>query len=73
MKRKINYIIGMIWLRFRKKKVERRLFERIRFVDKHSVGLDNDNVRIELFLLNSYVERELMDIMKQEKKVRKLV
>jgi len=25
------------------------LFERIRFVDKHSGGLDNSNIRIEMF------------------------
>jgi len=30
MKRMINYIIGMIWWQFRKKKVKRRLFERIK-------------------------------------------
>jgi len=29
-KQKIKYIIGMIWWQFRKKKVKRRLFERIR-------------------------------------------
>ncbi len=41
MARKIKYVIGMIWWQFRKKKVKRRLFERIRFIDKHSGGLDN--------------------------------
>jgi len=30
MTRKIKYIIGMIWWQFRKKKIKRRLFERIR-------------------------------------------
>jgi len=30
MKRKIKYIIGIIWLRFRSKKIKHRLFERIR-------------------------------------------
>ncbi len=30
MTRKIKYIVGMIWWQFRKKKVKRRLFERIR-------------------------------------------
>jgi len=30
MKGKIKYIIGMIWWQFRKKKVKRRMFERIR-------------------------------------------
>jgi len=39
----------MIWWQFRKKKVKRGLFEGIRFVDKHSGGLDNGNIRIELF------------------------
>jgi len=29
-KQKIKYIIGMIWWQFRKKKVKRRLFERIK-------------------------------------------
>jgi len=29
MTRKINYIIGMIWWQFRKKKIKRRLFEGI--------------------------------------------
>jgi len=29
-------------------KVNTELFERIRFVDKHSGGLDNSNIRIEL-------------------------
>jgi len=30
MKRKFKYIIGMIWWQFRKKKIKRRLFERIK-------------------------------------------
>jgi len=30
MKRKLKYIIGMIWWQFRKKKVKRELFERIK-------------------------------------------
>jgi len=30
MKRKIKYIIGMIWWQFRKKKIKRRLFEKVR-------------------------------------------
>jgi len=29
-KQKIKHIIGMIWWQFRKKKIKRRLFERIR-------------------------------------------
>jgi len=29
-KRKIKYIIGMLWWQFRKKRVKRRSFERIR-------------------------------------------
>jgi len=29
-KRKIKYIMGMIWWQFRKKKIKRRLFEKIR-------------------------------------------
>jgi len=29
-KRKIKYIIGIIWWQFRKKKIKRRLFERIK-------------------------------------------
>jgi len=29
-KRKLKYIVGMIWWQFRKKKIKRRLFERIR-------------------------------------------
>jgi len=35
MKRKIKYIIGMIWWQFRKKKVKRELFERIRAVTNY--------------------------------------
>jgi len=36
MKRKIKYIIGIIWWQFRKKKVKRRLFdERIRALETH--------------------------------------
>jgi len=34
-KRKIKYIIGMIWWQFRKKRVKRRLFERIRASETH--------------------------------------
>jgi len=33
--RKIKYIIGMIWWQFRKKKIKRRLFERIRASEAH--------------------------------------
>jgi len=33
MRRKVKYIIGMIWWQFRKKKVKRRLFERIRALE----------------------------------------
>jgi len=36
MTRKIKYIIGMIWLQFRKKKVKRRLFERIRALETNA-------------------------------------
>jgi len=34
-KRKIKYIIGIIWWLFRKKKVKRRLLERIRASETH--------------------------------------
>jgi len=30
MKRKLKYMIGLIWWQFRKKKLKRRLFERIK-------------------------------------------
>jgi len=33
MTRKLKYIIGMIWWQFRKKKVKRRLIERIRALE----------------------------------------
>jgi len=39
----------MIIFLLRMEKVKRELFERIRFVDKHSGGLDNSNIRIEMF------------------------
>ena len=42
------YILEMIIFLLRMEKVKRELFERIRFVDKHSGGLDNSNIRIEL-------------------------
>jgi len=35
MKRKINYIIGMIWWQFRGEKIKRRLFERIKEVQQY--------------------------------------
>jgi len=43
------YILEMIIFLLRMEKVKRELFERIRFVDKHSGGLDNSNIRIEMF------------------------
>ncbi len=42
------YILEMIIFLLRMEKVKIELFERIRFVDKHSGGLDNSNIRIEL-------------------------
>jgi len=33
--RKLKYIIAMIWWQFRKKKVKRRLFKRIRASEAH--------------------------------------
>jgi len=35
MTRKINYIIGMIWWQFRKKKIKQMLLERIRASEAH--------------------------------------
>jgi len=42
------YTLEMIIFILRMEKVKRELFEMIRFVDKHSGGLDNSNIRIEL-------------------------
>jgi len=45
MKRKIKYIIGIIWWQFKKKKVKRRLFERVR-VSSSKLPVDNSPVSV---------------------------
>jgi len=54
MTRKLKYIIGMIWWQFRKKKVKRELFKRIRFVDKHS------GEKITESILGNYKPRKIL-------------
>jgi len=43
------YLMEMIIFLLRMEKVKIELFERIRFVDKHSGRLNNCNIKIELF------------------------
>ena len=62
MTRKIKYIIGMIWGQFRKKKIKRRLFERIR--KKSSVELETGTPGFTFFLRRDSCTKDI-DLQKE--------